>query len=134
MRFATGDAPERSGDGPAGLDWTEGLLRPGSQRLGPFEVRVTLDSEGESARVGVAVRNLAEAPLHLEAIVMGFRWCEGRGDAPRFLRHGWQSWSFSGGRALDEDGEPAFPSGSWLRGFHHGRGVPPADRAYWGKL
>ena len=62
--------------------------------------------------------------------MLGFRWV-GAGSALRFLRHGWQSWSFCAGRALDDAGEPPFPSGPWLRGMHHGLGSVPADRAGW---
>src|SRR5690606_41018438 len=32
---------------------------------------------------------------------------------------------------LDARGPPPFPSGAWLRGFHHAPDVPPADRAGW---
>ena len=63
--------------------------------------------------------------------MLGFRWTEIETGALRFLRHGWQSWSFTGARALDAAGEPEFPSGPWLRGIHHGVGAPPPDRAGW---
>jgi alpha-galactosidase len=131
LRYATGVAPERSGGGADGsLLWIEGPLAPGVQRLGPFAVALALDAADESASFDCAVTSRAAEPVRLEAVVLGFRWA-GAGRELRFLRHGWQSWSFSAGRALDDAGEPAFPSGPWLRGMHHALGAPPADRAGW---
>lgn len=131
VRYARDEADQGSGPHPAPDEWVEGPLLPGTQRLGPLELHLSLDSEGPRARLEVSVRNRSEAPVRLDAVVLGFRWREARGEAPRFLRHGWQSWSFTGGRALDEEGEPPFASGPWLRGLHHGSGTPPADRAGW---
>src|SRR5262245_59448718 len=128
----TDDVPaERSESGwIESLAWVEGPLAPGAQRLGPFEVTLALDAADDAARLDAVVTNRAATPQHLEAIALGFRWAGARGDV-RFLRHGWQSWSFTAGRALDEAGEPAFPSGPWLRGMHHGVGEAPPDRAGW---
>ncbi len=110
--------------------WAEGRLAAGSQRLGPFDVGLALDAADDSARLEARVTCRADAPLQLESLVLGFRWVDA-GRELRFLRHGWQSWSTSVGRALDDAGEPAFPSGPWLRGLHHGIGAAPPDRAGW---
>jgi alpha-galactosidase len=131
LRYAASAVPERSDAGEPRTELLEGLLLPGAQRLGPFDVRVALDSQGGSVRVDVAVRNAADLPLHLEAVIVGLRWQAPPTAALRFLRHGWQSWSFCGGRALDDAGEPPFPSGAWLRGLHHGQPTPAPDRAGW---
>jgi len=131
LRYTADAAPQRSDDGSIGsLLWLEGPLAPGVQSLGPFAVTVALDAADEAASIDCVVANRASQPVHLEAVVLGFRWV-GAGSELRFLRHGWQSWSFSAGRALDDAGEPAFPSGPWLRGMHHALGTPPADRAGW---
>jgi alpha-galactosidase len=132
VRFSEAAFPERSDEGVIGpISFVEGLPMPGVQRLGPFQLTVSLDAGGEVASYDVLVRNLADVPLHLESVVLGFRWTEIETGSLRFLRHGWQSWSFTGARALDTAGEPAFPSGPWLRGIHHGVGAPPPDRAGW---
>ena len=115
--------------GPLGL--VEGALGPGAQTLGPFAMRVALDAGGDVARLDVRVENVAEAPLHVEAVLLGFRWRGPETEAVRFLRHGWQSWSFTGGRLLDEAGAPPSASGPWIRGLHHALGARPADRAGW---
>ena len=131
LRYTSEAAPQRSDDGSLGsLLWIEGPLAPGAQRLGPFSVALALDAADETASLDCVITNRAAAPVHLEAVVLGFRWV-GAGAALRFLRHGWQSWSFSAGRPLDDAGEPTFPSGAWLRGMHHGVGAPPPDRAGW---
>jgi alpha-galactosidase len=122
LRYASDPALEAS--------WIEGPLTPGVQRLGPFTVGVALDAADDAARLDCVISSGAEAPVQLEAVVLGFRWAEA-GRSLRFLRHGWQSWSFSAGRALDDAGEPTFPSGPWLRGMHHALGAPPADRSGW---
>jgi alpha-galactosidase len=132
VRFAAGAEPERSGEGdPLPGSLVEGRLAPGTQRAGPFELRLAVDAGGDAAGFDLTVRNVSEAPLWLEAVVLGFRWSGVDTSALRFLRHGWQSWSFTGPRDLDDAGEPAFPSGPWLRGLHHGVGSPPPDRAGW---
>jgi alpha-galactosidase len=110
--------------------WAEARLAAGSQRLGPFDVALALDAADDAARLEAQVTNRGDGPVLLEALVLGFRWADA-GSALRFLRHGWQSWSYTAGRALDDAGEPEFPSGPWLRGLHHGVGVSPADRAGW---
>jgi alpha-galactosidase len=131
LRYTSELPAQRSESG--GIDslvWAEGPLAAGAQRLGPCEVALALDAADDVASLDAVVTNRAATPLHLEAVVLGFRWV-GAGRNLRFLRHGWQSWSFTAGRALDDAGEPAFPSGPWLRGMHHGTGAPPPDRAGW---
>ncbi len=132
VRSAAGERPGLGEDGvPRGLELVEGPLAPGVQRLGAFELRVSLDAQGEAARLDVSVCNRAEAPLFLESVVLGFRWSGPEAGSVRFLRHGWQSWSLTEGRPLDDAGPPPFPSGPWLRGLHHGSGVPAPDRSGW---
>ena len=131
-RWATGPGAERSGEGLlVGEAFGEGPLVAGTQALGPLELHLAIDAEGDAATFDVRVTNRAEEPVHLETVVLGFRWTGTPPGDLRFLRHGWQSWSFTGSRALDADGAPPFPSGPWLRGFHHGVGAPPADRSGW---
>jgi len=132
VRYAESACPERSDEGVIEpISFVEGPLMPGVQRFGPFQLTVSLDAAGDVASYDLQVRNLAEVPLHLESVVLGFRWTQIQTGALRFLRHGWQSWSFTGPRPLDAAGEPGFPSGPWLRGIHHGVGAPPPDRAGW---
>ncbi len=131
LRYAAEAELQRSDDGSIDAPhWIEGRLAPGVQSIGPFTVTLGLDSSDELASIDCVVTNRAADPVHLDSVVLGFRWV-GAGPDLRFLRHGWQSWSFCGGRALDDAGEPAFPSGPWLRGMHHGIGAPAADRAGW---
>ncbi len=89
------------------------------------------DASGDRALYEVALANRSASSLAIESVVLGFEWIEHGADSLRFLRHGWQSWSFTGSRDLDAAGEPPFPSGPWLRGIHHAVGQPPADRAGW---
>jgi alpha-galactosidase len=106
-------------------------FEPGSARIGPLALRVGVREEGGAALLDLAVRNASERPLHCESVVVGLRWTGAGAGRLRFLRHGWQSWSFTGARDLGPRGEPAFPSGPWLRGLHHALGVPPPDRDGW---
>ena len=132
VRYADAERPERSDDGSVpSLVFAEGRVRAGAERLGPFELRLAVDAEGEAASFDVQVRNAGERAAYLESVVLGFRWLAPPASGMRFLRHGWQSWSFTGSRELDEAGEPPFPSGAWLRGFHHGVGAPATDRRGW---
>jgi alpha-galactosidase len=132
VRWAAAADPERSDDGRvAGLALAEGLLVAGTQRMGPLELHLAIDTEGDAACFDVRVANRADVPLHLESVLLGFRWTGIPTGELRFLRHGWQSWSYTGSRDLDSEGEPEFPSGPWLRGFHHGVGAPAIDREGW---
>jgi alpha-galactosidase len=103
----------------------------GRHRSGPLELEVDLASDTQAATARVQVRNASDGPVHLESVIVGFRWLGAGAASLRFLKHGWQSWSFTGARDLDPAGEPEFPSGAWLRGMHHARGAVPADRAGW---
>jgi alpha-galactosidase len=109
----------------------EARLGDGSARIGPLEVRVVAREERGAATLDLAVRNAADRPVHCESAVLGLRWSGLGGEPLRWLRHGWQSWSCTEAHALDAAGDPAFPSGPWLRGIHHALGTPPADRAGW---
>ena len=103
----------------------------GSARIGPLELRLETRRDAHAAVLGLVLRNASERAVHCESAVVGLRWSAGSTAALRFLRHGWQSWSFTGARDLDAAGEPAFPSGPWLRGLRHALPVPPEDRAGW---
>lgn len=132
VRYSPRAAAEGSRDGsPASPVFAEGPLRAGAQRLGPLELAVAADFAGESASFDVAVRNAGPEPVHVEAVVLGLRWLGPSDGALRFLKHGWQSWSYTGSRELDDAGEPPFPSGAWLRGLHHALGAPAPDRQGW---
>lgn len=132
VRYATSDAPDRSEHGVIGpLTLAEGRLVAGRQRLGPFEVALAADHAGERAEFVATVRNRDDRAHYLESVLLGFRWRGVNLSALRFLKNGWQSWSFTGSRALDEEGEPPFGSGPWLRGLHHPLAAAPADRDGW---
>jgi alpha-galactosidase len=103
----------------------------GSHLVGALDVTLGIRIDGSSARIEPVLRNTSERPLSVGALVLGFRWAPPSVASLRFLRHGWQSWSVTEGRELDDAGEPAFPSGPWLRGMFHAVGAPPADRAGW---
>lgn len=103
----------------------------GQRRLAGLEVEVALETHAASAWVHLRARNRGDRPVRLDAAVLGLRWTDHGLTSHRYLRHGWQSWSFTGARSLDAAGEPTFPSGPWLRGLHHAVGQPPADRAGW---
>lgn len=107
------------------------------RRLGAVEIELRCRTHGDAATLSSKARNLSDQPIQLESAFIGLSWTGpgvGRGGGPggmRFLRSGWQSWSFNGMRDLDDVGQPAFPSGEWLRGLHHAVGAPPADRDGW---
>lgn len=106
-------------------------LRAGERRVGPIAVDLVRIEQNHSASFEPVVRNPGEVPVFVESLVLGFR-ANGLGAGSlRFLRNGWQSWSLTTTKLLDEAGEPGFPSGSWLRGMHHVVGEHPADRAGW---
>jgi alpha-galactosidase len=121
VRWRVGGAPH----------FGEARLAAGRVAVGPWRAAVAVDAEGDVASFDVEIQNAGDARLELDAIVLGFRWRGIETTSLRFLRHGWQSWSASEGRELDDAGEPAFPSGPWLRGMWHALGEPPADRAGW---
>ena len=116
-------------ESPAAL--AEAPWRAGRCRVGPLELRVDVEVGAEVASLRAMLRNASDRDLILDSVVLGFRWTGHGARSFRFLRHGWQSWSFTGARDLDERGEPEFPSGPWLRGMHHAAGSIPPDRRGW---
>ena len=106
-------------------------LRAGAQRLAGIELQVEIDADQDVASFDLVASNPGPRPAFLNAVVLGLRWKRSRGGSLRFLRHGWQSWSETGARDLDDAGEPAFPSGPWLRGMHHALGAPAEDHRGW---
>lgn len=109
----------------------EAPLSPGTQRLGPFEASLAFDVGEATVAIDSAIANAAASTLRLDALVIGLRWAPPDARALRYLRNGWQSWSFTGSRELDEAGERPFPSGAWLRGMFHALGESPGDRTGW---
>jgi len=106
-------------------------LAAGVHGLAGVELRVDVVADGDAASFDLVVRNPGTQPVRLDAVVLGFRWRRTRASSLRFLQNGWQSWSATGARDLDAAGEPAFPSGPWLRGLHHAYGTPAPERAGW---
>jgi alpha-galactosidase len=106
-------------------------LRDGAVDLGACRLELTAEVAGGVLLLRGTLRNAGSQPVHADAVILGFRWTPPHAPGFRFLRHGWQSWSETSGRALDAQGEAPFPSGPWLRGMFHARGEPPADRAGW---
>ena len=102
-----------------------------SAEAGPLAFSLTCARQGDAATIDWHVHNHSDAPIRLDAAVLGARWTDRPPGSVRFLRHGWQSWSFSGMRTLDPHGEPAFPGAAWIRGMHHAVGERPADRTGW---
>jgi alpha-galactosidase len=103
----------------------------GRSRAGALELDVAWRPEGQRAGARVRVRNASGQPQQLRAVVLGLVWSDACAGSLRYLKHGWQSWSYTGARELDAQGEPAFPSGPWLRGLHHAVGALPIDRLGW---
>ena len=106
-------------------------LTSGTRRLGDFEIELERLDHGDAATIGVTLRNVCSEVLRVDSVVLGLRWCGHGHRSLRFLRHGWQSWSFTGVRPLDSAGEPEFPSGPWLRGMHHCLPERDRDRLGW---
>jgi alpha-galactosidase len=126
-RPALRDAADGFGDDTV----AEAVLRAGDARAGPFRVTLAPEAGRDCATWRLRVENVGARPARVEAVGLGFLWRSPAGADLRMLRQGYQSWSFAGAVALDEVGTPPFPSGPWLRGFHHGTAAPPADRAGW---
>ncbi len=133
---ASDNATESSWATPVepGPDWRvfdADRLSDGTQPVGPIELTTqTVRGDGHT-QIAVRVRNAADRPLELGSIIVGFAWTGHGVFSHRFLRNGWQSWSYTGTRDLGPEGERAFPSGPWLRGLHHAVGHVPADRIGW---
>ena len=79
-------------------------FRSGVSSAGPLELRIEVDAEADVAHIDSCVRNPSDRPVWLESAVLGFRWSGHGVRALRFLRHGWQSWSYTGARVLDDAG------------------------------
>jgi len=127
----------RAGPAVAGREESElheTPLAAGEVACGPLRIRLAVEAGADLATWRARVRNAGPTPVHVDAVGLGFRWRPAAGDAApgwRLLRQGFQSWSFAGGTPLDDAGTAPFPSGPWLRGFHHVHFAPPADRAGW---
>ena len=108
-------------------------LKGGQRRFCEGTIGLTLSrlDHGSGVTVEIDVTNCGERPLFLESVSVGLVWCGHGACSHRFLRHGWQSWSYTGYRDLDETGEPPFPSGAWLRGMHHCVGEPAREWTGW---
>ncbi|MCG8590117.1 MAG: alpha-galactosidase [Proteobacteria bacterium] len=131
FRWAVG-APESAVLAPpSDVQFAASELESGHHRLGPLRVSLEVETYEDRATAMVVVRNDSDRPLDLESVCLGWRWTGHGQSSLRYLRHGWQSWSFTDAVDLDEAGTPPFPSGEWLRGLHHGVGRPEADRAGW---
>ncbi len=99
--------------------------------LGLLALSIVVESTSDGVQLRLTARNTGTTTVRLDALCVAVRWTGVSTDSLRFLRHGWQSWSVSEGRALDGAGEPPCPSGPWLRGMFHALGESPADRAGW---
>jgi 2,3-diketo-5-methylthio-1-phosphopentane phosphatase len=116
---------------PTRLAVRVGEANAGPQQLGPLELQVELAQEGAAALATARVRNASAQPVWLDAVVLGFRWRRPGLSSVQFLRHGWQSRSYSGSRPLEPrdgcaDGATA-PRGA----VHHACPEPPCDRSGW---
>jgi alpha-galactosidase len=109
----------------------EGIPAAGAQRVGPIEIDLSAGEGDGAAVLAATLCNTGARPIHVDALVLGFRWTGHGARSLRFLRHGWQSWSVSEGRALDEQGDPALGCGPWLGGMFHALGEAPPDRGGW---
>ncbi|MEN8182019.1 MAG: alpha-galactosidase, partial [Myxococcota bacterium] len=128
VRFAETAA---QGSDAGALRLADAPLAAGTTRAGPFALQIDFERAPGAATGRVVLRNASLTPLRLDALVLGLRWVTPPFPLLRFLQHGWQSWSYTGARDLDEAGTPQFPSGPWLRGLHHALPEPPADRSGW---
>jgi alpha-galactosidase len=106
-------------------------FRSGSTRFGELALEVFWQPDADRARARVRVRNTGARPQPLGAVLLELDWSGCALPVVRYLKQGWQSWSDTGSRELDPQGEPAFRSGPWLRGLHHATGEVPSDRAGW---
>jgi len=133
LRTGGGRVGEPLATGPPGADGSlvSGPLVSGRQHLGGCVLDLGIDAADESVAVDLALRNASEQPVALASVLVGVRWRAPRTQGLRYLRHGWQSWSFTGSRDLDDAGPAPFPSGPWLRGMFHATDAPPDDRRGW---
>ena len=103
----------------------------GASAVGGIELETAVETHGSTAWVHLRARNPGPRSAQLAGVVLALRWTGHAARSLRYLRHGWQSWSFTGSRPLDGEGDPPFPSGPWLRGLHHGVSEVPRDRIGW---
>jgi alpha-galactosidase len=103
----------------------------GTTSIGALELEVAAETHGSTACVHLRARNPGPLPVRLDGVVLALRWTGLPARSLRYLRHGWQSWSFTGSRPLGAEGDPPFPSGAWLRSLHHGVAEVPRDRIGW---
>ena len=114
------------------LDFGPEFSSSGEQRLGPLRVELAIANRLESLQFEAQVANPSAAPVSVESVVLSLLWTPpANAGALRYLKHGWQSWSFTGARNLDASADPAFPGSPWLRGLHHVEAEVPGDRAGW---
>ncbi|HME73293.1 MAG TPA: HAD-IB family phosphatase [Myxococcota bacterium] len=109
----------------------EGVPAAGRHRAGSIEIDLAVHDVEGAAIVDAVVRNTEARPVRVDALVLGFRWTGHGARSFRWLRHGWQSWSVTEARPLDDQGEPPPACGPWLRGMFHALGESPQDRAGW---
>ncbi len=117
--------------GAAVVHFAADELASGERRVGPLHVFLVRHEQNHSATLEIEIENPGDAPVFVESVALGFRMTGHDEDDIRFLRNGWQSWSLTATKRLDEAGEPDFPSGPWLRGMHHVVNEQPGDRAGW---
>jgi alpha-galactosidase len=103
----------------------------GPSRLGDFALEVGWRAAGEVARATLRVRNAGTEIRRVEAVLLGLEWTGALPSVLRYLKNGWQSWSYTGSLPLDAREAPGSPASPWLRGLHHAVGAHPADRAGW---
>ena len=123
-----GAAPDRES---SVLRGAEGVPTAGPHRAGPLEIDLTVHRADGAAIVEATVRNTEKRPIRLDALLLGCRWTDHGARSFRWLRHGWQSWSVTEARSLDDLGEPPLACGPWLSGMFHALGESPQDRAGW---
>jgi alpha-galactosidase len=109
----------------------DGAPEPGRHRAGSIEIDLRVHPTEGAAIVEATLRNTEARPIQVDALLLGFRWTDHGARSFRWLRHGWQSWSVSEARVLDDLGEPPPASGPWLSGMFHALGESPQDRAGW---
>ncbi|HEM46723.1 MAG TPA: alpha-galactosidase, partial [Alphaproteobacteria bacterium] len=119
--------------GDARTEWAGSDLSAGRHGLADDRLELTIDrtDHGDAVTFRLGIVNRAAESLFVESVVLGMRFLGHGSSSHRFLRNGWQSWSFTGYGDLDEAGEPPFPSGAWLRGMYHCVGSPAPERAGW---
>ena len=109
----------------------ESAFGVGPQRLGPLELQVELRRDGAAALATPRVRNASAQPVRLDAVVLGFLWKRPGLPSLQFLRHGWQSRSYSGSRPLEPCDGCVDRVEAPASAVHHASLEPPPDRSGW---